>query len=844
VRGQVFYESFSGNGMLDHPEAIFQELLAAPDMQHLTHVWALTDLERYAGTVDRYRGDPRVHFVVYGSASYFEALARSEYLVNNATFPPQFGKRDGQVYVNTWHGTPMKQMGYDVPGGGPATRNVIRNFLSADFLVSSSEFMTRQMYETAYKLRGIYRGQVIQEGSPRVDRQFLNATECADLRRQLVSRGVELNSGEQIVLYAPTWKGSFYSPVNDVKQLLYRVRSLNQCIDTSRYRVLLKVHQRVFDFAVGEPELRNLLIPNDIPTNSMLAVTDVLVTDYSSIFFDMLATGRPMLFFMPDEAHYADTRGLYVPTSAWPGPVSHTLEELADHLTSIGTGAANDPLVTHAKAYSASRAEYCPKEDGSATRRVVNVVFRGRADGYDVRDMSDGRTSILIYLGGMLNNGITTSGLNLLNNIDHNRFDVSVCYNYRKRKYLERNETLVNPRVRLLPRVGGINGSKVFRFGRQAMLTRGAHAGSALQRRIQARLFHDEWVRCFGMSRFDHIVDFSGYGPFWDYVLLRGEAKTHSIWLHNDLLADSQREVKGRKPLERGLRSVFSTYHLFDNLVSVSPALAEINREKLSEYASADRFVSAVNTIDHATILRRAYGATLDDASVPADGRREVTVDVGNLAAAIDVLAKHYALDVIRDEVHRQRTVASLVPAAPGLATFVTAGRLSPEKNHARLIRAFDQVHREFPATHLLIMGGGPLAKELKALVVELGLVTAVTLTGSQANPYAVMANADCFVLSSDYEGQPMVLLEAMVLGMPIVSTNFASVRGALPEGQGLVVDRSDDALAEGMEAYLRGDVPVRAFDYVEYNRDAMEQFYAAIGATTTHGEHSDGSAR
>src|SRR5215210_554539 len=119
IKNQVLYESFSGNGMLDSPEAIFQELRNAPDMRHLSHVWALNDLDAYRSTVRKYDGDPRVRFVAHGSARYYAALARSKYLINNATFPPEFGRREGQIYLNTWHGTPLKHMGYDIPGGGP-----------------------------------------------------------------------------------------------------------------------------------------------------------------------------------------------------------------------------------------------------------------------------------------------------------------------------------------------------------------------------------------------------------------------------------------------------------------------------------------------------------------------------------------------------------------------------------------------------------------------------------------------------------------------------------------------------------------------------------------------------
>jgi len=848
IKNQVLYESFSGNGMLDSPEAIFQELRSAPDMRHLSHVWALNDLDAYRSTVRKYDGDPRVRFVAHGSARYYAALARSKYLINNATFPPEFGRREGQIYLNTWHGTPLKHMGYDIPGGGPDTRNVIRNFVSADFLLSSSDFMTEQMYETAYKLRGIYRGRIIQEGSPRIDRQFVSQEEKGALREELIRRGVALEPQQQVVLYAPTWRGSFYSPTNDAMQLLRRVRALNDQIDKGRHRVLLKVHQQVYEFAVKQPELREVLVPNDIPTNAVLAATDVVLTDYSSIFFDFLATGRPILFYQPDMKAYGRSRGTYLGHDQLPGPATDSIRELAALLRQLGTGDDDDALVSHADAYEEARKRYCALEDGSAAKRVVDVVFRGITDGYDVRDdFSDGRTSILVFVGALLDNGITQSALSLLDNIDHTRFDVSAGYTsstYDVQRM--RNEGTINPNVRLFPRVGGVTASKVFWVGKRAMLRRGIDAAPPSQRGAQDRMFRDEWVRCFGNSKFDHIVDFSGYNPFWAFLLLQGEARTRSVWLHNDLIADAQREVGGRRPHERNLGAVFTTYRKFDRLVSVSSALADINRKKLAAYAGPEKFVSAANTINFRRILSMAYGVTGDDPAevaaaranpldLPPDGLRPgddagALVNVDNLPSAIETLLQRHSIGKIIDEVTRKDTILRLVPPSPGVTTFVTAGRLSPEKNHARLIRAFDLVHRDHPHTRLVIMGGGPLQESLEGLIIDLGLVSAVPFPEHQDNPFAVMAHAECFVLSSNYEGQPMALLEALVLGLPIVTTNFASVAGALPEGRGIVVEQSVEALADGMRTQLSRMDPPQPFDYVDYNHRAVQQFYDAIG--------------
>jgi len=845
----VLYESFSGNGMLCNPEAIFRALLAADDMRHLRHIWVLADFEQYASTIAEFANNPRVTFVKPDSVRYLTALASAKYVVNNATFPAMFAKREGQVYLNTWHGTPLKAMGFEVAGGGVDTGNVVRNLASADYLLAPNE-RTAQMYLSGYRMQNLYRGTLIEEGTPRVDRQFASDAERSRLRATLRERGVLLEDNQRVILYAPTWKGNFYSPNNDIKQLRQRIDAIKSQIDTNKYALLLKVHQQVYKFAVGQADLRPILVPNDTPTNAMLAVTDVLITDYSSIFTDFLATGRPVLFYSPDLDDYEGSRGLALPAQEWPGPVTTTIATLAEQINRLDSGSDDDPVVVYSAAYAAARERYCPREDGRASERVVDIVFRGKSAGYTLKQgFSDGRKSVLIYLGGMLPNGITTSALNLLDNMDHDRFDVSVCYpTTRIPERLELIES-IHPRVRLFPRVGGLIGPKL--QVRSIVATEGrserrSHAADVERHR---ELLQGEWARMFGISRFDYIVDFSGYAAYWNKFLLQGHAPSYSIWLHNDLAADAD-----LRPIHRAnLRSVFGMYQFADHLVSVSRPLAEVNKTKLSEFAPPEKFTFARNTINYRRILHLAYGVTDTNAqlfepsargaithpehSAVLDGPKVEEFHPLNLPGSIDKLMTYHRIDDIRDEAERKATIARVLPPEPGVRTFVTVGRLSPEKNQARLIRAFDRIHQEHPDTRLVILGNGPSRAALEELVNELGLPDAVNLVGHLSNPYGVMARADCFVLSSDYEGQPMVLLEALVLGLPVVTTSFGSVRGALPEGYGRVVDRSVGALAKGMRAFLRGEVPSPPFDYVAYNRDATQEFYRAIGAergTTT----------
>ena len=795
--GTVLYESFAGNGMLCNPEAIFRQILATPDLAQLQHIWVLADPRQHRATLTEFAGVPNVSFVRHGTSSYYRALATSEYLINNATFPPQFSKRAGQTYLNTWHGTPLKRMGYDIDGGALATANILRNFVAADYLLAANPFMAEQMYEKAYKLSGISRSLIIEEGSPRIDRQTLSPAAAEAARARLTAAGIALGD-RTIILYAPTWKGtSFARPADDIDQLLDHVTRLTARIDTSKYVVLLKTHQIVHSLAASRPELSRFLVPNDMPSNVILGLTGVLITDYSSIFFDFLATGRPILFFIPDLDDYSGTRGLYFEPEEWPGPICRTTDELADHLADILETGELSP--ESAVRYRNSQQVFCGRDDGRASERIIDAVFRGNVQPYNVHPVaSKHRPSILIYLGGMRSNGITTSALNLLHNIDHSRFDVSACFGQSIAPAAIENQLSIHPAVRQFPRVGGMNGSAPDQLARRLDFRRGK-ISQHQDRPRQKALWDDEWTRCFGDSVFDFVVDFSGYGPFWAVLLLHSPRSIRSIWLHNDLAADAHRKVKGKKGMLHSLTQIFTLYAQYEHLVSVSPTLSQINGRHLAPYAEPAKFTFALNSADAEHIL----GAASEDLRESARD-----LETGTTPEWVDALL-----------------------STNDITTFVTVGRLSPEKNQARLIRAFNIVHKETPTTRLVLVGDGPLRGALESLVKTLGLEESVILTGEQHNPYTVLAASDCFVLSSDYEGQPMVILEALVLGLPIVTVEFESVQNALPSGFGLVVPQTDEDLATGLDAFLTGDVRSGRFDHAGYSKVAVDQFYRAIGA-------------
>jgi len=787
----VVYESFAGNGALCNPEAIFRSLLADPEFADLTHIWSISDPDAAAALRAEFADTRNVVIVARGSAAYWRAVSTAGYLVNNATFPPAFSKRVGQVYLNTWHGTPLKLMGFDMPGGARESANTLRNLLNADYLLAANPFMAETMYEDAYQLRNVYRGAIIEEGYPRIDRQWMSDAEREQRVGALAAQLGTSLTGKRIVLFAPTWRGnSFQAPDADLAHLADQVAGLQRELG-DEVAVLLKTHQVVHRAASGIPALRRVLVPNIVATNVLLGLADALVTDYSSIFFDYLATGRPIGFLVPDGDAYSADRGTYMPLDELPGPVQTDPLALGRDLADL----LRPDAAAHPR-YAEWAERFVPYDDGRATARVIDVVFRGSEEGRRVRPVRrDDRPRLLFYLGGMRLNGITTAAVNLLNSLDTERYDVTALMAFPRGATTRHNQTRLNPNIRQVFRVGGMNGLKARQIMRRVadVSTDPLRAHRRLGHRT---LWRDEWTRIFGSAKFDWVADFSGYSPFWAHLMLHSPRAVRAIWLHNEMAADRDRTVNGKQAFRRSLGRVFAMYRAYDQLVSVSPALTDLNRAELADYARPDSFVTLRNLPD--LVSAEAVDERDEDGDEPED-----------------------------DAILGQVLDAAL--AAPGIRRFVSVGRLSTEKNHARLIRAFARLASEAPGSQLFIVGGGPLRAQLEQQVRDAGLTGRVFLTGPLRDPVSVMRRCDCFVLSSDYEGQPMVLIEAAQLGLPIVSTAFGSARGALPGDDMHIVDRDDEALAEGMAAFLEGRVAPASLDVEAYTAEVLSQFDALI---------------
>lgn len=139
--------------------------------------------------------------------------------------------------------------------------------------------------------------------------------------------------------------------------------------------------------------------------------------------------------------------------------------------------------------------------------------------------------------------------------------------------------------------------------------------------------------------------------------------------------------------------------------------------------------------------------------------------------------------------------------------TIIAAGRLTKQKNFPLLLKAFSKISKKHSKYKLIIYGQGPMSSDLDTLSVIMGISDKVVFPGYVNNLIDCISNASLFVLSSDYEGMPNALMEAMALGLPCISTDCPSggPRYLIEDGQnGLLVPVNDvDALAQAMDKVL-----------------------------------------
>ncbi|GGL26609.1 glycosyl transferase [Streptomyces anthocyanicus] len=352
----ALFSAYWSRGVSCNPAAIDAELARlAPGMRR---VWAV-----HADHADRVPKGVRV--VRVGSREYWTALARAKYLVNNVNFADSVVKREGQIHVQTHHGTPLKTMGLDQQKYPASTDMDFEKLLERcdrwDYSISANRFSTviwERVYPCSYA--------TLETGYPRND-VLVNAT-AEDVRAARAALG--LADGTKAFLYMPTHREyqpgftSALDPARFARELGPDVTLLvrgHYFYGDSPQTAALRRTGRIVDVS-GHSRVEDLYL-----------AADALITDYSSAMFDYAVLDRPIVSYVPDWDVYSAVRGTYFDLlQEPPGAVATTQTELLGLLTS---GTYDTPETT--KRRDGFRRRFCEFDDGRAAERVVRRVFLG-----------------------------------------------------------------------------------------------------------------------------------------------------------------------------------------------------------------------------------------------------------------------------------------------------------------------------------------------------------------------------------------------------------------------------------------------------------------------------------
>ncbi len=348
----VLFESWRGR-FADNPRAVSEHL--AHEGPPMRQCWVLDE---------GVEGPPWAEVVRPGTYEYIRRLSRARYIVTSNNLPAYFRKSPTTTYLQTWHGTPLKRLAFDVrqPSVGVTRRYLralSRDVANWDVLLAQNHF-SAEVFRRAFR----YSGRIAETGYPR--NVLLTSADRAAIRERV--RSALGADGRRLVLYAPTWRdSSVFEMTLDPAELCRRLGD--------EWMVLLRLHPLA---AAGRPPasdagLRDVTAWEDV--RELYLAADVLVTDYSSAMFDFAVTGKPMLFFVYDFDWYRDElRGFYLDLERdAPGPLVRHFDELVDAL-----GAVDDLAGQHAEAYGRFRERFCGLDDGEASARALECLLGQR----------------------------------------------------------------------------------------------------------------------------------------------------------------------------------------------------------------------------------------------------------------------------------------------------------------------------------------------------------------------------------------------------------------------------------------------------------------------------------
>ena len=707
----------------------------------------------------------RVKTVCINTDKYYKTIATAKYLINDNTFLPFFIKKDGQVYLNTWHGTPLKTLGKKIKNDMHNIGNTQRNFILADYLLYPNEYTMDHIVKD-YMIENLSKAKALIEGYPRNTAFFDNAR-----KQELIEKHKLKN--KQVIAYMPTWRGVASNQDTDIQQISLKehLDSMEQKLAENQvmYVNLHPIERAMVDYS-NYKKIKPF--PEQYETYEFLNCCDILITDYSSVFFDYALTKKKIILFTYDKEQYLADRGLYISLDELPFPKVESINDLFKEINSE-------------KKYDDSEflQKFCNYDNINATKKICELMIFNNKTNLKIIDLpNNNKENVLIYSGNLAKNGITTALLNLLEKIDLN--DKNYYLTFPARKVRRNKETLLKfPNgANYIPIMGKMNTSIKGKFV-SYLYEKGYISTKTLLKNIKED-YMLEIKRLYCYIKFNTVIQYNGYEDKRIILFSLFDAN-RVIYAHSDMY--SEIFIKGNQKLD----TCKYAYENYDKIALVSEGLIEQSSKILDV---KEKFYVCNNVFDYKRVLNMSKeNIKLDEKTVSNITKEELEEILNN----------------------------------QDLKKFIAIGRFSKEKGLDRLLNAFEEFWKSHDDTYLVVIGG--YGKEYKNLLKQLSKLNCknnVALIKSMNNPYSVLNKCDYLIFPSRYEGFGLVIIEADVLGKPVVSTDIAGPRKFMQMNNGQLVENSTKGIKQGLDLLYYNKVKPMNVDYEKYNQEAIKEFY------------------
>lgn len=377
----VLFESFQGRSYACSPKAIYEYMCNAPEFADYKFVWIFREPEKYKDFPEN------TVTVKFDTTESFRYYAKAGTWIVNSRLRDFITPKPEQKYIQCWHGTPFKKIGCDISAAGNATSTVEEIYAEytneakkISKLVSPSPFCTEKLI-SAFNLRKLGKEDIIiEKGYPRNDALF----KFDDQKVQHIKTKLGIPLDKKVVLYCPTFRDNHFAASGYKMNLRFDFDGFRKKFGDDiviLYRSHYFIAQGIDFNSYFKDFVYNVTDYDDI--NDLYIISDILITDYSSVFFDYANLNRPILFYLYDVSEYmTKVRDFYFGTAMLPGPTAQTNSKLelcfSEILEDLKRG--GDGLLKYRSAMEAFRKKFNPYDGPDCTKRVVGEIFNSGDD--------------------------------------------------------------------------------------------------------------------------------------------------------------------------------------------------------------------------------------------------------------------------------------------------------------------------------------------------------------------------------------------------------------------------------------------------------------------------------